>query len=137
VTGELRLIKAEVSGPGGSTPRTQEALDVQLVIESPDVRSGRLYIGVSEGPATPIFVLRRDIQLAVGETKAHCAIRSLPLPRGRFYLWVGIFEGGKRDPLPWHPATRFEVAGPGLDVAPRGIVRLAPVHVEAAWEVER
>jgi ABC-type polysaccharide/polyol phosphate transport system ATPase subunit len=137
VTGELRLIKAEVSGPDGSTPRTQEALDVQLVVESPDVRSGRLYIGVSEGPATPIFVLGRDIQLAVGEIKAHCAIRSLPLPRGRFYLWVGIFEGGKRDPLPWHPAGRFEVAGPGLDAAPRGIVRLAPVHVEAAWRVER
>jgi ABC-type polysaccharide/polyol phosphate transport system ATPase subunit len=137
VTGELRLIKAEVSGPGGSTPRTQEVLNVQLVVESPGVRSGRLYIGVSEGPATPIFVLRRDIQLAVGETKAHCAIRSLPLPRGRFYLWVGIFEGGKRDPLPWHPASRFEVAGPNLDAAPRGIVRLAPVHVDAAWEVER
>jgi ABC-type polysaccharide/polyol phosphate transport system ATPase subunit len=137
VTGELRLIKAEVSGPGGSTPRTQEVLNVQLVVESPGVRSGRLYIGVSEGPATPIFVLRRDIQLAVGETKARCAIRSLPLPRGRFYLWVGIFEGGKRDPLPWHPASRFEVAGPNLDAAPRGIVRLAPVHVDAAWEVER
>jgi ABC-type polysaccharide/polyol phosphate transport system ATPase subunit len=137
VTGELRLIKAEVSGPGGSTPRTQEVLNVQLVVESPGVRSGRLYIGVSEGPATPIFVLRRDIQLAVGETKARCAIRSLPLPRGRFYLWVGIFEGGKRDPLPWHPASRFEVAGPNLDAAPRGIVALAPVHVDAAWEVER
>jgi len=137
VTGELRLIKTEVSGPGGSTPRTQEVLNVQLVVESPGVRSGRLYIGVSEGPATPIFVLRRDIQLAVGETKARCAIRSLPLPRGRFYLWVGIFEGGKRDPLPWHPASRFEVAGPNLDAAPRGIVRLAPVHVDAAWEVER
>jgi ABC-type polysaccharide/polyol phosphate transport system ATPase subunit len=137
VTGELRLIKTEVSGPGGSTPRTQEVLNVQLVVESPGVRSGRLYIGVSEGPATPIFVLRRDIQLAMGETKARCAIRSLPLPRGRFYLWVGIFEGGKRDPLPWHPASRFEVAGPNLDAAPRGIVRLAPVHVDAAWEVER
>ncbi len=137
VTGELRLIKAEVSGPGGSTPRTQEALDVQLVVESPGVRWGRLYIGVSEGPATPIFVLRRDLQLGAGETRAHCSIRSLPLPRGRFYLWVGIFEGGKRDPLPWHPASRFEVAGPSLDAAPRGIVRLAPVHVDAAWEVER
>jgi ABC-type polysaccharide/polyol phosphate transport system ATPase subunit len=137
VTGELRLIKAEVSGPGGSTPRTQEALDVRLVVQSPAVRSGRLYIGVSEGPATPIFVLRRDLRLAMGETKARCVIRSLPLPQGRFYLWVGVFEGGKRDPLPWHPASRFEVAGPGLDAAPRGIVRLAPVHVDAAWEVER
>jgi hypothetical protein len=29
------------------------------------------------------------------------------------------------------------VAGPSLDAAPRGIVRLAPVHVDAAWDVER
>jgi ABC-type polysaccharide/polyol phosphate transport system ATPase subunit len=137
VTGELRLVKAEVSGPGGGTPKTQEALGVQLVIESPRMRTGRLYIGVSEGPATPVFILRRDIQLAEGETRAHCAIRSLPLPRGRYYVWVGVFEGGKHDPLPWHPATSFEVAGPSLDAAPRGIVRLAPVHVDAAWEVAR
>ena len=137
VAGELRLLKAEVSGPDGGPPRTQETLEVELVVESPGVRAGRLYIGVSEGPATPIFVLRRDLQLAAGETRARCAIRNLPLPRGRFYLWVGMFEGGKRDPLPWHPATAFDVAGPSLDAAPRGIVRLAPVHVDAAWEVER
>jgi ABC-type polysaccharide/polyol phosphate transport system ATPase subunit len=137
VTGELRLVKVEVSGPDGGTPQTQETLDVQLVVESPGARTGRLYLGVSEGPATPIFVLRRDILLTAGETRARCAIRSLPLPRGRFYLWVGMFEGGKRDPLPWHPATYFDVAGPGLDAAPRGIVRLAPVHVDADWEVER
>jgi ABC-type polysaccharide/polyol phosphate transport system ATPase subunit len=137
VTGELRLVKVEVSGPDGGTPKTQETLDVQLVVESPGARTGRLYLGVSEGPATPIFVLRRDIRLTAGETRARCAIPSLPLPRGRFYLWVGMFEGGKRDPLPWHPATYFDVAGPSLDAAPRGIVRLAPVHVDAAWEVER
>ena len=137
VGGELRLLKAEVSGPGGGPPKTLETLDVQLVIESPGVRAGRLYIGVSEGTATPIFVLRRDIQLGPGETTARCAVRGLPLPRGRFYLWVGMFEGGKRDPLPWHPATSFDVAGPSLDAAPRGIVRLAPVHVDAAWDVER
>jgi ABC-type polysaccharide/polyol phosphate transport system ATPase subunit len=137
VLGELRLVKAEVSGPDGGTPKTQEALDVRLVVESPTVRAGRLHIGVSEGPATPVFVVRRDLFLAAGETRARCVIRNLPLPRGRFYLWVGMFEGGKRDPLPWHPATRFDVAGPDLDVTPRGIVRLAPVHVDAAWEVER
>jgi ABC-type polysaccharide/polyol phosphate transport system ATPase subunit len=137
VTGELRLVKVEVSGPDGGTPKTQETLDVQLVVESPGARMGRLYLGISEGPATPIFVLRRDLLLAAGETRARCAIRSLPLPRGRFYLWVGMFEGGKRDPLPWHPATYFDVAGPSLDAAPRGIVRLAPVHVDAAWEVDR
>jgi len=137
VTGELRLVKVEVSGPDGGTPKTQETLDVQLVVESPGARTGRLYLGVSEGPATPIFVLRRDMLLTAGETRARCAIRSLPLPRGRFYLWVGMFEGAKRDPLPWHPATYFDVAGPSLDAAPRGIVRLAPVHVDAAWEVDR
>jgi hypothetical protein len=137
VSGELRLVKVEVSGPDGGPAKTQAPLDVRLVIDSPAARAARLYLGVSEGPATPIFVLRRDLSLAAGETKASCAIHSLPLPRGRYYLWVGVFEGGKRDPLPWHPATHFDVAGPNLDVAPRGIVRLAPIHVDTAWELER
>jgi len=42
---------------------------------------------------------------------------------------------GARDLIPWHPAARFDVMGPDLDVTPTGIVRLAPVHVEAEWNV--
>jgi hypothetical protein len=30
----------------------------------------------------------------------------------------------------------FDVVGPALDWIPPGIVRLAPVHVDVAWESE-
>jgi ABC-type polysaccharide/polyol phosphate transport system ATPase subunit len=136
VTGLVRLLKAEVAGPRDGPPATDGTLDVRLVIESQEPRSGRVFLGVSEGPATPIFVLRRDGQLAAGETEVRCSMAGLPLPRGRYYLWVGVFDAPGGELLAWHPATHFDVTGPDLDEVPLGIARLAPVHVRASWEVD-
>jgi ABC-type polysaccharide/polyol phosphate transport system ATPase subunit len=136
VQGEVRLVKLEVGGPDSSA-RTQEPLEVGLILDSQRARAGRLYIGISEGTATPIFMLRRDLELPAGELEVRCRITRLPLPRGRFYLWVGVFEGGSRDALPWQPAARFDVVGPNPDRGPQGIVCQAPLHIEAGWEVER
>ena len=136
VGGVIRLVKAEVVGPRHGPAATDGSLDVRLVVESHEARSARVFLGVSEGPATPIFVLRRDVQLGSGQTEVRCSMASLPLPRGRYYLWVGVFDapsGGEL--LDWHPATRFDVTGPDLDQVPLGIARLAPVHVRASWEV--
>jgi ABC-type polysaccharide/polyol phosphate transport system ATPase subunit len=137
VHGLVRVVKAQVRGGDGYTCRTQGPLDLTLVVETDDPRPEvRIFIGVSEGTATPIFMLRRDASLDAGETEIRCLIDPLPLPRGRYYLWVGAFARA-RDLLPWHPASQFEVTGPDLDATPRGIVRLAPVHVESEWSVER
>ena len=35
----------------------------------------------------------------------------------------------------WQPVAHFDVIGPDLDASPAGIVRLAPVHVAATWDV--
>jgi ABC-type polysaccharide/polyol phosphate transport system ATPase subunit len=136
VDGLVRLVKAEVAGPDNGPPATDGVLDVRLVFESQQSRAGRVFLGVSEGPATPIFVLRRDGQLATGETEVRCALRGLPLPRGRYYLWIGVFDAPGGELLAWHPAIHFDVTGPDLDEVPLGIARLAPVHVRATWEVE-
>ncbi len=135
--GELRVSKLEASGPDGGTPRTQQPLEVRLILDSPRAGACRLYLGISEGTPSPIFVLRRDLDLTAGQIEARCTIPRLPLPRGRFFLWVGVFEGLNRDPLPWQPAARFDVTGPNHDGGPHGVICLAPVHVEAAWQVER
>ncbi len=135
VNGVVRQVKVEVTGPDGGSPETQAPFAVDLVIESGEARMGRVFLGVSQGPATPIFLVRREFQLGVGETEIRCSIDHLPLPRGRYYLWLGI-EGKKGlDLLPWHPARHFDISGPNLDRAPRAVVRLAPVHVQASWEV--
>jgi ABC-type polysaccharide/polyol phosphate transport system ATPase subunit len=130
-----RVVKSEVRGPDGGAPRTQEPLDIRVVVESPEQRLAHVHIGVSEGPATPIFVMQHETLLPAGEVELRCSIPHLPLPRGRFYLWMVIFEHSG-DLLPWHPVSQFSVLGPDLAPTARGIVRLAPIELAPTWEVE-
>ena len=117
-------------------PRTQGPFDVTLVLESDAARSASICIGVSDGPATPFFLVRRELELAAGETEACLEIPNLPLPRGRFYVSVSILDVTGRDVLTWHPTTHFDVAGPDLDVSPRAVMRVSPIHVDVSLEVE-
>jgi ABC-type polysaccharide/polyol phosphate transport system ATPase subunit len=133
--GFVGLVRSEVRAADGGTPRTQEPLEIQLVVESPEARMANLHLGVSEGPATPIFVLGHEAFLPAGEAKLRCLIPHLPLPRGRFYLWFGIFEHSG-DLLAWHPVSQFDVLGPDLSPTPRGVVRLSPIELAPTWEVE-
>ncbi|HWD46767.1 MAG TPA: ABC transporter ATP-binding protein [Actinomycetota bacterium] len=135
-TGPVRVLKAVASGESGAMPRTQGPFDVHLVLESDAARSASICVGVSDGPATPFFLVRRELELAAGETEARLAIPSLPLPRGRFYVWVSILDVTGRDVLTWHPTTHFDVAGPDLDATPRAVMRVSPIHVDASLEVE-
>ncbi len=132
--GLVRLLKAEVVTSDRRGAKTDEPLEVRLALESPEERAGSIFIGVSDGPAAPFFVLRKDIYLACGETRVNCVIDRLPLPRGRFFVWTGIFDNVGHDLLGWHPAARFDVAGPDLDATPRAVARLGQIHVNASWE---
>lgn len=132
--GLVRVSKVEVSGPDGAAPRSHAPLNVRMVVQADEPQSAAICLGVSEGPATPIFLVRRDLHLRAGETGARCSIAHLPLPRGHYYLWAALLD--VVDLLPWQPVAQFDVMGPDLDQAPRAVVRLAPVHTEATWEVE-
>jgi ABC-type polysaccharide/polyol phosphate transport system ATPase subunit len=134
-SGLVRLVKTEIVGGDEGPPKTQEPMEIRMVIESDRSRTGIVHLGVSEGPATPIFVARKDVHLAGGETEVRCTVGHLPLPRGRFYLWGGLYDAPGNELLGWHPITHFDVSGPDLEPAPRAIARLAPVHVQATWEV--
>jgi hypothetical protein len=48
-----------------------------------------------------------------------------------------MFEPGGDDVVPWRPVADVDVHGPDLDPAPNGVVRLAPVHVNSEWRVQR
>ena len=98
-------------------------------------RSGGVCIGVSQGTATPIFLVQRSVDFEAGPTSLTCEIPNLPLPQGRFSLWVGVFDKSGREYLSWRPAAHFDVFGPALDPAPVGVLRLAPVQVAAEWSV--
>jgi hypothetical protein len=112
-----------------------------VVLTSDVARAVQVHLGISDGPATPIVSVSRDVYLPVGDTELRCVLERLPLARGRYYLWVGVFtpSPGARDSaelLSWQPAVHVDVYGPALDPPPRAVVRMAPVHVEAAWEIE-
>jgi ABC-type polysaccharide/polyol phosphate transport system ATPase subunit len=138
--GIIRLTKAEIVGPGGEGARSEEPLEIDLAFESERSRTAAVFLGISQGTATPIFVLRRDIEMGLDERRVRVTIPALPLPRGRFYLWVSAIQvpniAAGIELLPWSPVGRFDVAGPDLDIPPRGIMRLAPIHVPASWTVE-
>ena len=139
VSGVLNLVKAEITPIETDMARTDGPIDVKLVFESPRQQPAVICVGFSEGPGTPIFLLRHDAPLAEGETVANIHIPRLPLPRGRFYLWLTVLDGKrqKQDLLPWHPVAHVDVGGPDLDAPPRGVVRLAPLYVPATWDVGR
>jgi hypothetical protein len=133
-SGPVQVVKAQVVGPDGDAVRTQEPVEVVLALRATQSFAGRVCIGFSEGPASPIFLLRRDMHLSDDEVTARCWIERLPLPRGRYFLWLGVFQA-KGELLPWQPAASFEVIGPDLDAGPAGIARLSPVHVASHWDV--
>jgi ABC-type polysaccharide/polyol phosphate transport system ATPase subunit len=134
--GPIRVLKAVAAGEHGAPAASQAPFEVTLVLESDEPRSTSFCIGVSDGPATPFFLVRRDLYLTSGETEARLTIPSLPLPRGRFYVWGSILDVNGRELLTWHPVTHFDVSGPDLDVAPRAVMRLTPIHVDAQLQVE-
>ncbi len=126
-------MKVVAEGADGRNPRTQGPLDVTVILESEKARPGRLLLGLSEGPATPIFFLRHRINLVAGQMEARCHIERLPLPRGRYYVWVAVFWEGD-ELLSWHPALPVDVVGPDIVRPPPGIVLRSPVHLDLTWE---
>lgn len=136
VAGQVSLIKAATVGDGDeSRPRSHGRLEVVLVFQSDEARSASVCLGVSEGTAAPAILVTRQLEL-FGETEVRCSIGHLPLAKGRYFLWVGAFDGN-RELLPWQPVNRFDVVGPAIQAAPHGIVRSVPILVDAAWEEDR
>jgi ABC-type polysaccharide/polyol phosphate transport system ATPase subunit len=129
-----RLSRVRTAGQNGGAPKTEQPLTIALTIENNSSQSGRLYLGASEGPATPVFIVQHDLAFDAGETEIQCRLPRLPLPRGRFYLWLGILDSEGGDLLAWRPVTHFDVVGPDLEAPPRGIIRRGPIHVEAHWD---
>lgn len=137
--GGVRVAKAEISRPGATMPRTHEPMEIALVILGHKSRPAFLHLGVTEGTAAPIFSIGREIDLGEGEVEVRCSVANLPLPRGRYYLWVGLTGSRPRSEelMAWHPVAHFDVIGPDLDPTPRAVARPSPVHVQADWEIDR
>jgi ABC-type polysaccharide/polyol phosphate transport system ATPase subunit len=139
--GILRLRELELGTGEGAGVRTGETLSVDFTLESDEELRAWIYLGVSEGAATPVFLINpgQEASIKPGRTRVSCAIQNVPLPRGRYYLWGAAYRNwtNGQELLAWQPLAQFDVYGPELDATPRAIVRLSPVHVESRWQISQ
>ena len=129
----VRLTTITLRGAGDAAPATGEPLDIRLRLESAVDTEAQLCLGVSEGPASPIFTLTEPVHLKPGTNDFRCLIDNLPLPRGRYYTWIGAFATSGTSSMRWHPAAPLDVVGPLRQPPPKGVMLLSPVHVTASW----
>jgi ABC-type polysaccharide/polyol phosphate transport system ATPase subunit len=140
VEGLIKVSEVDAVSPDGGLPKTGGQLNVTLTLVSDERYRAWIYLGVTEGAATPIFLLNpgREAFIGPGKTRVTCSIASLPLPRGRYYLWGGIYRNitAGEELVVWQPLTEFDLYGPELDEAPRAVVRLSPLHIDSDWAIE-
>ena len=131
--GKVILTDLRVEGPDGGLPQTNEPCYLHFTAKTDQERQAALFIGVTQGAATPIFVVREETLLPAGSTSMTLEFPRLPLPAGNYFLWFGAYQGYKFELSPWQPLGSLSVSGARLVTAPRAIVRLAPVWVDSKW----
>jgi ABC-type polysaccharide/polyol phosphate transport system ATPase subunit len=140
IEGPVRVEEVRIIGGEHGSVHADSAVEVELTLQSADSHRMWLYLGVTEGTASPVFVVSpgREIPVRPGRNVVRCSIDRLPLPRGRFFLWLGAYDGSTNGPelIGWQSAAPFEVYGPELDEAPVAVVRLSPVQVGSTWSLE-
>lgn len=136
--GDATLVKVTVEGAGGGQPRSGSSLEVTAVLRMPEEGRAACFLGVSEGTAMPIFVIRHVVRFGAGEVTLRASIPHLPLPGGRYSVWVGMRApagSGMKTYVPWQPAASFEVFGPAPVRALGGVMVLSPVYVDCEWDI--
>src|SRR5262245_49180398 len=131
----VRLLTAEVVGDDDGSIVSNECAVLRFVLDSAEPCAATVYVGVSDGSPRPILLFDRSVPLRAGGTELRCIVPRVPLPRGRFNVWMAVVDGHGAEVLEWHRTSSFEVQGPGLSGAPPRVKRVAPIQVPARWEV--
>ncbi len=141
IEGLIKVTEIEAVSPDGGLAKTSGPLEVNLTLHSDQPHRAWIYLGVTEGAATPIFLLNpgREVLLEPGETRVRCLMPSLPLPSGKYYVWGGVYKNWTQgeELIGWQPMVDFDVYGPELDAAPRAVVRLSSLHIDSEWEIDQ
>ena len=135
VKGKVRVTKVSAESLEGSLPRVAEDAVVNITLETERDRTVMLYLGVTEGAATPIFVVHHKAMLMEGRTDLQIELDHLPIPPRQYSLWFAAFEHRTKAELTaWQPIGPMIVSGTlRIPPVPRAIVRLSPVFVAARW----
>ncbi|HXF72515.1 MAG TPA: ABC transporter ATP-binding protein, partial [Actinomycetota bacterium] len=91
-SGEVRVEAIAIGSDGRPAVSTGGPLEIELTLEAPRARRCVAYLGIGEGVAPPIFVLRRDLGVVAGRNRIRCTVPNLPLPRGRYSVWGAVSD---------------------------------------------
>jgi len=136
--GVVQVLKCEIEASDGGQIRSEVDLDVRLTLNSPKPLDANFFIGVSQGSAFPMFIVRYSGSFPAGDFEVKCRLHHVPLPKGRYSLWPAMSGhlGGKGMPLlPWRPVMSFDLMGPVAWDPPEGVMVASPVYVGADWEI--
>jgi ABC-type polysaccharide/polyol phosphate transport system ATPase subunit len=135
-TSEVKVLKVDVRGPEDGTPTSGQDLLVDLTLNTPISGEALFAVGVSEGTAVPIFVTKHRTAFPAGDFAVKVRLRDVPVPRGRYYLWLSM-EGAndRRLAQTWRPIGHFDVFGPPAVQPPRGVMILSSVFVHSDWDL--
>ena len=136
--GDVRLLKAEITGPDNGLVRSLEDAEVKMTLNAPEEIEADFFVGVSLGTAFPMFITKHHGIFSAGDFEVRCRLHNLPLPKGHYSIWTAMAGFGKwagRPYLPWKPATSFDVFGPDMLEPPEGVMVAAPLYVGTTWDV--
>jgi ABC-type polysaccharide/polyol phosphate transport system ATPase subunit len=136
--GVVQVLKADIYAVDGGQLRSECEVEVALTMDSPQQAEASYFIGISQGPAFPMFVVSHNAQMPAGEFEIRCQLGYLPLPKGHYSLWVAItgYPRGRSDPyLEWQPLVSFDAFGPDRLDPPEGVMVLSPIYVGAKWKI--
>ncbi|MHB1788897.1 MAG: ABC transporter ATP-binding protein [Acidimicrobiales bacterium] len=137
--GVVNVLKVEIGASDGGQVRSECDLDVRITLNSPRPLDANFFVGISQGSAFPMFIVRYSGSFPAGDFEVTCRLHHLPLAKGRYSLWPAMsgHAGGKGKPLlPWRPVLSFDVMGPDSYELPEGVMVMSPVYVGADWRVD-
>lgn len=136
--GVAEVLKVEIRSADGGQVRSEGDVDVYLTLNAPEAVEANFFIGVSQGTAFPMFVVRHHGFFPAGDFEVQCRLSHIPLPKGHYSLWAamtGFAKGMGKPYLPWQPVSSFDAFGPDRLEPPDGVMVLSPVYVGASWQV--
>ncbi len=121
--GVVQVLKVEIENADGGQVCSECDLVVRLRLNSPEPLRANFFLGVSQGSAFPMFIVRYDGSYPAGDFEVTCTMRHVPLSKGRYSIWPAMsgHAGGMGKPLAaLAPGVVVRCDGPGLRQAARG-----------------